>query len=101
VILGRPANLWTGLVTAGLALVQVVLVTLVPDADPTTVATILGAVGIFLGVLISFIANTTPTINAGDQINVTTPAGQPNATATLGVTPAGDVTIANADVTPQ
>ena len=100
-ILGRPANLWTGLVTAALALIQVVLVNVRPDIDPTTVATVLGAVGVFLGVLISFIAGQPPTINAGDQVNVTTPAGQPNATATLGVTPSGNVSIANADVVPK
>lgn len=99
-ILGRPANAWTGLVTAGLALIQVLTVTLVPGIDATAVATILGSVGVFLGVLIAFIAGQTPTINSGGQVNVTTPAGQPNATATLGVEE-GVVTIANADVVGQ
>lgn len=86
-ILGRPANLWTGLVTAFLALLQVVLVTVVPGIDATAVATILGSVGVFMGVLIGFIANQPPTLNEGDRLHIATPAGKDNVTITAEIPP--------------
>ena len=86
-ILGRPANLWTGLVTAFLALLQVIVVQVAPGIDPTVVATILGSVGVFLGVLISFIANQPPTLNEGDRLHITTPGNQPNVTVTAEIPP--------------
>ena len=76
-ILGRPTNLWLGLVTAVVAAVQVTLITLGYDA--VAVGTILGAVGGVLGAAILLIANQPPTVNEGDTVKIATPAGQPNA----------------------
>ena len=77
-ILGRPTNLWLGLVTAALGIIQVVLPTLRPDVDGTQLTVILGAVGLFLGSLIALVANQPPVLNPGDPFQVATPAGQPN-----------------------
>lgn len=87
-IFGRPINLWLGLVTASLAFIQVLVVTLVPDVDPTVVATILGALGGLLAVVIALIANQPPTLAAGDTYHIVTPAGQPNYAATVAPPPA-------------
>lgn len=89
-ILGRPTNLWLGLVTATLAFVQVVIVTLVPTIDPIAVATIIGSLGGLLAVVIALVANQPPTLNPGDAFHVTTPAGQPNATTIVATPPAAD-----------
>ncbi len=82
-ILGRPINLWLGLVTAALAFAQVLIVTLRPDLNPTTVATILGAFGGLLAVAIALVANQPPTVAQGDTVKVITPEGQPNTTITV------------------
>lgn len=76
----RPTNQWVGLITAGAALVQVLIVTLVPNVDPATVAIVIGAVTGFLGVFVAFIANQPPTLNPGDPYTVVTPADAPNVT---------------------
>ncbi len=81
-IFGRPINLWLGLVTASLAFAQVLIVTLVPDIDPTTVATILGAFGGLLAVVIALVANQPAVVNEGDTVKVITPVDQPNRTIT-------------------
>ena len=60
-ILGRSTPQWLGLITAAGSLAQLLIVQLVPDADPTVVATIVGAVGVFLGAFIAFLANTATT----------------------------------------
>jgi len=80
-ILGRSTPQWLGLITAAGSLAQILIVQLVPDADPTVVATIIGAVGVFLGSFIAFLANTatTPTadpqLKAGTMVRVTDDAG--------------------------
>ena len=79
-IFGRPTTLWLGLVTAGSAFAQVLIVTLVPEADPAQVATLLGAFGLLLGALIALVANQPPTLNVGDRYVVTHPDGQENVT---------------------
>lgn len=66
--LGRSTIQWTGLISALTATLQVLIVTLVPDVDATVVATVLGAIGVFLGVLIAFIANTSTTPVADPQL---------------------------------
>lgn len=93
-ILGRPINLWTGLVTAVLGVVSVIAINVL-DYDPETVALIVGSLATLLGSVVALVAVQPPTVNAGSQVNVTTPSGQPNASATLGVTAGGDVTVAN------
>lgn len=85
-ILGRPTNLWLGLVTAALATLQVILVQL--TFDPVAVATILGALGVFAGAVIALIANQPPTVNPGDRLTITTPEGQPNYQTTVATPPA-------------
>ncbi len=44
---------------------------------------VVGAIGAAFGVLIALVANQPPTVNAGDTVNVVTPAGQPNRTTTV------------------
>jgi hypothetical protein len=82
-ILGRPTNLWNGLVVASVSLVSIVVMQLLPDIDGEVVATIGAAVTLFLGTVIAVIANQAPTVNAGSDVNVVTPAGQPNRTVTV------------------
>lgn len=81
-IFGRPTNLWLGVVVAGLAVLQIVLVNVL-HYDAVLVSTLLAAVGAFLGTVISLIANGPPSVPVGSNINVTTPAGQPNVLATV------------------
>jgi hypothetical protein len=82
-ILGRPTNLWNGLVVASVSLVSIVVMQLLPDIDGEVVATIGAAVTLFLGTVIAVIANQAPTVNEGTQVNVVTPAGQDNRTVTV------------------
>lgn len=84
-ILGRPTNLWTGLVTAALAVFQIIAVNVL-QWDPVTTATLLGAVGIFLGSAIALIANQPPTVNEGDKIHVVTPTDSPVPNTTINAT---------------
>ena len=88
-IFGRPTNLWLGLTTAGVALVQGLVVIFVPEVNPQQVATAGALVVAFLGAFIALVAGQPPTLNVGDAYNVTTPAGQPNVTK-----------VANTNVTP-
>jgi hypothetical protein len=77
-ILGRPTNLWNGLVVAAVSLVSIVVMQLLPDVDSEVVATIAAAVTLFLGSAIALVSNGTPTVKPGDTVNVATPAGQEN-----------------------
>ena len=77
-ILGRPTNLWNGLVVAAVSLVSIVVMQLMPDVDSEVVATIASATTLFLGSVIAVIANSTPTVNEGTVVRVVTPDGQPN-----------------------
>jgi len=81
-ILGRPTNLWNGLVVAAVSLVSIVVMQLLPDVDSEVVATIAAAVTLFLGSAIALVANGAPTVNAGDPVKVVTPAGEDNYTVT-------------------
>lgn len=90
-IWGRPVNLWLGLAAAISGAVAATLIFL--GFDPVAVGTLAGVWQGVLGAIILLVANQPPTVNAGSDITVTTPAGQPNATATLGVTRAGEVTV--------
>lgn len=86
-ILGRPTNLWLGLVTSALAVLQIILVN-VGGFDSVLIATLLGAFGLFLGSVISLIANQPPTMEAGDSYTIQTPKGQPNYEAVVAPPPA-------------
>lgn len=77
-ILGRPSNLWNGLVVAAVSVVSIVVMQLLPDVDGEVVATIGAAVTLFLGAAIALVANSTPTVNAGAPVNVVTPQGEDN-----------------------
>jgi hypothetical protein len=79
-ILGRPTNLWLGLVTAGLAFAQISIVSFLPSLNPAAVATVLGGLGVFLGSVITLVANQPPTVTQGDLVHVITTDGQPNKT---------------------
>lgn len=80
-ILGRSTPQWLGLITAAGSLAQVLIVQFLPDADPVVVATVIGAIGLFLGAFIAFLANTatTPTgdpqLKAGTMVRVTDEGG--------------------------
>jgi hypothetical protein len=63
---------------AAVSLVSIVVMQLLPDVDSEVVATIAAAVTLFLGSVIAIVANQAPTVNAGDTVNVSTPAGQAN-----------------------
>ena len=76
-------NIWNGLVVAGVSLVSIVVMQLLPDVDGEVVATISAAVTLFLGSVIAVIANQAPTVNEGSTVNVVTPAGQDNRTVTV------------------
>lgn len=89
-ILGRPTNLWLGLVGAVTAFLQVAIVNLVPDVNATAVATVLGAFGLLLAALVSLIANQPPVVNPGDTVHVITAAGQPNYETTIATPPKQD-----------
>ena len=78
-ILGRPVNLWNGLVVAAVSLVSIVIMQLWPDVDSEVVATIAAAVTLFLGSVIAIVANQPPTLNPGDPYHVITPADRPTA----------------------
>lgn len=82
-IFGRPTNLWNGLVVAAVSLVSIVAMQLYPDIDSEVVATIAAAFTLFMGAAIALIANNPPTVNAGTDVNVVTPAGEPNRTVTV------------------
>lgn len=90
-ILGRPTNLWIGLVTAIVGAGSVTAVVL--GADPTIVATLSGSYSGVAGALIALVAGQPPTVLPNTAVNVQTESGQPNATATLGLTREGDVTV--------
>lgn len=87
-IFGRPTNLWLGLVTAAVALLQGVAVS-VFMLDATQVATVGALVTAFLGALIALVAGQAPVLKPGDPYTVLTPTGQENVSK-----------IANTNVTP-
>ncbi len=78
-ILGRPTNLWNGLVVAAVSLVSIVVMQLLPDVDSEVVATIGAATSLFLGAVIAIVANQPPTLSPGDRYNVVTPGDGENA----------------------
>lgn len=81
IILGRPVNLWLGLTTTLGNLIVIGLAALVP---PIIIpALVVGAANVAIAAVIAFIANQPPTVNAGDQVTVITPKGQPNLTKTV------------------
>ena len=82
-ILGRPINLWLGLVTASLAFAQVIIVTVLPDIDPIQVATIIGSLGGLLAVIITLVANQPPTVAPGAVVNIKTPQGEADRAITV------------------
>lgn len=104
-ILGRPTNLWLGVVTAGAGVATVLL--LAWGFDPRTVAQTAGAVVTLMGALIALVAGQPPAVNPGGAVTVHTANGDVNATARLGLSPRGQVTVldrripeAVADLTP-
>lgn len=72
-ILGRSTPQWLGLITAAGSLAQVLIVQFLPGADPVVVATVIGAIGLFLGAFIAFLANTSTTPSDDPQLKAGTP----------------------------
>lgn len=71
-ILGRSTPQWLGLITAAGSLAQVLIVQFIKGADPVVIGTVIGSIGLFLGVFIAFIANTSTTPNADPQLKAGT-----------------------------
>ena len=88
-IWGRPTNLWLGVVAQTLAVLQIVLVN-IAHTDPVLTATLLGAIGLLVGSLISLVANQPPVVQPGDTVTVKTAGDQPNYTTTIAHPPAQD-----------
>jgi hypothetical protein len=79
-ILGRPVNLWVGLIGAAVS-TAIAVIGATQTAEVTQQwAIILGAIGGFLGIFVAFLAGQAPTLNTGDKVNVITPMGEPNKT---------------------
>ncbi len=80
-ILGRSTPQWIGMITAAGGLLQVLIVSLIPNVDAVLVATIIGSAVTFLGVFVTFLANTSttpsadPQLKAGTMIRVTNDQG--------------------------
>ena len=72
-ILGRSTVQWVSLITSAGAFAQVLIVQLAPGLDPVVVATLIGSVVAFLGVVIAFIANTNTTPVKDPQLVQGTP----------------------------
>ena len=85
-IWGRPQNLILGALTALFNVVILALKASGTDVPPEIVA----AVNVALAAIITLIAYQPPTLNPGDTLNVTTPAGQPTAVTTVATPPAAD-----------
>lgn len=85
-ILGRPTNLWLGVVTALAGGVTVALVA--AGVDPELVANAVGAGVTALGAIIALVAYQPPTLAPGDKFITETPAGQPNYETTVAKPPA-------------
>jgi len=75
-ILGRPTNLWMGLITSFVGLIA--LIGLLLGADPTAVAQLSASITLVLGALVVLVANGPAAVNVGDQYTVVTPNGQDN-----------------------
>ena len=87
-IFGRPTNLILGAFTSVFSAVVIILAALQPPIIIPSV--VVGAVGVAFGAIIALVANQPPTLNPGDTLHVTTPAGQPTATTTVAIPPAAD-----------
>ena len=85
-VFGRPQNLILGAVTALFNVVILVLKASGTEVPPEIVA----AVNVALAAVITLIAYQPPTLNPGDTLNVTTPAGMPTAVTTVATPPAAD-----------
>ena len=85
-IFGRPQNLILGALTALFNVVILALKASGTEVPPEIVA----AVNVALAAIITLIAYQPPTLNPGDTLNITTPAGQPTAVTTVATPPAAD-----------
>lgn len=79
-ILGRPVNLWNGLVVAAVSVTSIIAMQLYPDLDGEVIATVGAGITLFLGSVIALVSNQPPVVNEGARVNVVTPAGQADRT---------------------
>jgi len=75
-ILGRPTNLWTGLIASIIGLLS--LAALLLGADAVAVAQLTAAFTLVAGGVIALVANQPPSMLVGQQYTVVTPGEQPN-----------------------
>ena len=79
--LGRNTIQWTALIGSFVSALQIILPIIAPTVDPVQIATILGTIGVLLGALIAFIANSSttpvgdPQLKEGTIVRVTNEAG--------------------------
>lgn len=85
-ILGRPTNLWLGLVASLAGVVTIMLIA--AGVDPELVANLVGGGVTVLGAGIALVAYRPPTLEAGDRYTIQTPSGHPNYEATVATPPA-------------
>jgi hypothetical protein len=85
-ILGRPQNLVLGAVAGIFNVIALILAVQHIPIDPSVYA----GINIALAAVITLIAYQPPTLNPGQQFNVTTPQGQPNYVTTVATPPAAD-----------
>ncbi len=87
-ILGRPTNLWLGLVTALSGAISATAIVLGAPAEQ--VGILAGVWTAVVGACILIVANQPPTLNPGDRYTVVTPAEEANVTK-----------VANTNMAPQ
>lgn len=85
-ILGRPANLVLGAVTA---IINAVALILGAEGHPIDTG-VLAGINLAAGAIITLIAGQPPTLSPGDTFTVKTAAGQPDYQTTVAHPPAAD-----------
>lgn len=80
-LFGRPTNLWLGAFTAVFNLAVLVLAALQPPVIIPVI--VVGAANLTIAAVIALLANQPPTVTAGSDVTVVTPAGEPNRTVTV------------------
>lgn len=88
--LGRPVNLWLGLIQGVSSAILGMTSALLPDNEAKVVGILLAGTGTILGILIAFVGNAPPTLSPGDTFNVKTAKGSPNYTTVVAHPPAQD-----------
>lgn len=84
-LLGRPTQLWLGLITLISGAVGTTLYA--AGGDPVVLGPLISVWTAVLGGVITFIANQPPVVNEGDRVQIVTPPGQDNVTIEATIPP--------------